>query len=139
MKKKMVCLALMSFVSTAFADWTSPGPNINKEDVMKKVMMMLAALLLCGFGVEANADGWTTPAAVTYINQWSSGFAFVLDRVGVQCTGAGNQIVVSWSNNNANQVYAAILAAYESGDLVAANVTCSSGQSLTNNIDIRKQ
>ena len=87
--------------------------------------------------------GWTTPGKVTYLNTWSTGFAFALS-VGNNCpaNNGGGQYYVSWANNPAaKQIYAVVLTAFQAGNLVAANYTCTgtfvSGAADVSGVDVR--
>jgi hypothetical protein len=96
------------------------------------------ALLVAAASMPLSAQaGWTTPGKVTYLNQWSAGFAFALSSYVASCQNGSNQIFIDWNTSNSKQLYAMLLLAYARGDQVAANVDCAGGAPTTHNIDMR--
>lgn len=88
---------------------------------------------------------WSNPAAtIAYINVFPSGFAFYFNVNTVNPCTNGGQFYVPWSGAAAQQIYSAVLASYEYGDLLRPYVvSCGQGaafpasDAVVNGVDTR--
>lgn len=106
---------------------------------MRKIAIQITLLAFCGvLSFPAHAV-WTSPAKVTYLNVFNSGFRFALQNLGHSCAEPGGQFYIDWATAGSKQMYALLLAGYGMGDLIAANYTCDgNGRANTTNVDVRK-
>ena len=111
--------------------------------IRKFLFAVFIALLLMLSVRPSVAEGPTPAAKVTYLRSNISAFSFTLQGVPAGCSAGGGQFYVNWNSANAKQMYALVMAAYETGKLISVlyygcNSTYISGAADVLDIDSRQ-